>query len=195
MTTTLGKATTLQNNFISGADGGGGGGAPGTAAPSPVNRRLWLTGVRSRYARDSAGHRARSSTHELQDKVGQDAAALQRIHFAGYLLSYVTSFASAYMVTYFGYFYIFPQGLILYFLLHTLMYEGRLWRVIFETTASEASCPTPGQVAPGREAGSLGIMGQDAPCKRRGGHHEYAAIENLELHSELNYILYFFAVT
>ena len=55
--------------------------------------------------------------------------------------------------------------------------------------------PPPGQVAPGRGTRSPGIMRQDAPGKRRGGLHECAAIENLEFHSELNYILYLPAVT
>ena len=43
------------------------------------------------------------------------------MYFAGYFSSYVTSVASAYMVTYFGHFTFFPQGQILYFLLHTLV--------------------------------------------------------------------------
>ena len=55
--------------------------------------------------------------------------------------------------------------------------------------------PPPGQVAPGLGARSPGIVGQDAQGKRRGGHNGYDAVESLEFHSELYYILYLPAVT
>ena len=71
----------------------------------------------------------------------------------------------------------------------------RLWGVSSEMIASQASCPTPGASRPGCGAGIPGIMGQDAPGKGRGGHHEYTAIENMEFHSDLNYISYLPAVT
>ena len=55
--------------------------------------------------------------------------------------------------------------------------------------------PLLGQVALVRGTRSPGIMGQDAPGKRREDHHEHLETENLEFHSKLNYIFYILAVT
>ena len=64
------------------------------------------------------------------------------MYFAGYFLSYVTRFTSAYMATHFGHFYIFHRAQFFIF------YFTRLWGMISEMIASEASCPTPGARRP-----------------------------------------------
>ena len=68
------------------------------------------------------------------------------------------------MVTYFEHFYMIPQWLIPYFVLHTLVGTES----DFEMTAIEAACPTPGTSLPSRGARGLGSWGKTPRVKGEG---------------------------